>query len=294
MGCPILNALFAFRVGEHRMQLAIQAHAQSFHTMYDLAALEFALTGTVFAGKLQFSPTTGSTNSDAMAAARRGAPSGSIYLADEQTAGRGRGNHYWHSAAGEGLYVSVLLRLPIPAVRLPLLPLATGLAAADAIRTSTGLAADLRWPNDLLIGERKTGGILVEANIESKGPPHAAVAGIGINVHQREFPPDLATPATSLNLEAGRRISRQSLLVALLKSLEREASALLDPAAADALLQRMEQASTWVRGRSVVVHGPQSCQGITAGLDANGFLRVATANGLVTVQTGGLRAAEKD
>ena len=103
---------------------------------------------------------------------------------------------------------------------------------------STGLAVDLRWPNDLLIGARKTGGILVEANSESKGPPHARVAGIGINVHQREFPPDLATPATSLDLEAGRRISRQSLLVALLKSLEREASALLDPAAADALLQR--------------------------------------------------------
>jgi BirA family biotin operon repressor/biotin-[acetyl-CoA-carboxylase] ligase len=259
--------------------------------MYDLAALESVLAGTLFAGKVHFSPTTGSTNSDAMSAARSGAPHGSVYFADEQTAGRGRGNHGWHSAAGEGLYVSVLLRLPIPAVPLPLLPLATGLAAADAIRSVTGLDVDLRWPNDLLIGERKAGGILVEAGNDSERPPHA-VPGIGINVHQREFPPDLATPATSLDLEAGRRISRQTLLVALLKSLEREASALLDPAAADALLQRMEQASTWVRGRNVVVHGPQACQGITAGLDANGFLRVETANGLVTVQTGGLRARD--
>ena len=72
---------------------------------------------------------------------------------------------------------------------------------------STGLAVDLRWPNDLLIGPRKTGGILVEARNDSKGLPHAVVVGIGINVHQREFPPDLATPATSLDLEAGRRIS---------------------------------------------------------------------------------------
>jgi BirA family transcriptional regulator, biotin operon repressor / biotin---[acetyl-CoA-carboxylase] ligase len=259
--------------------------------MYDLAALESALAGTIFAGNLHLAQTTGSTNSDAMASARAGAPHGSVYLADEQTAGRGRGDHGWHSTAGEGLYVSILLRLPIPVARLPLLPLAAGLAAADAIRAATGLNVDLRWPNDLLIGERKTGGILVEANIESEGPPHAVVAGIGINVHQREFRPGLGTPATSLDLEAGHRISRQLLLVALLKSLDREASALLDRAAAETIPTRIEHGSTWVNGRNVVVHGPQACTGITAGLDQDGFLRVRTADGLVTVQTGGLRDA---
>ncbi len=265
--------------------------------MYNLAALESALAGTPFAGKLHYSQTTGSTNSDAMSAARHGAPHGSVYLADEQTAGRGRGDHGWHSAAGEGLYVSVLLRLPIPAARLPLLPLATGLAAADAIGSITGLAVDLRWPNDLLIGERKTGGILVESQTgAAAGADEAAsfaVAGIGINVHQRELPRGLATPATSLDLETGRHVSRQPLLAALLKSLEREACALLDPATAEAIPVRVERASTWARGRRVVVHGPQGCTGITAGLDEDGFLRVRTADGLLTVQTGGLRAAEK-
>ena len=215
-------------------------------------------------------------------------PHGSVFFADEQTAGRGRGDHGWISVAGEGLYVSVLLRPQIAAARLPLLPLAAGLAAADAIRAVSGLSVDLRWPNDLLIGPRKTGGILVEANLESKGLPHAVV-GIGINVHQRVFPSGLATPATSLDLEAGKIISRQTLLVALLKSLEREASALADEAAAKEILARVEQASTWIRGRSVEVHGPQACTGVTAGLDEHGFLRVATADGLVTVQTGGLR-----
>ena len=95
-------------------------------------------------------------------------------------------------------------------------------------------------------------------------------------------------------LRPSRRITRQPLLVALLKSLERETQALSDPAAAKAIPARVEQASTWVRGRSVQVHGPQACEGVTAGLDANGFLRVETANGLVTVQTGGLRAGKRD
>src|SRR4051794_2492076 len=174
--------------------------------MFDLAVLEQELAATIYAGKLHFSPVTGSTNSDAMAAARQGAPHGSVFFADEQRAGRGRGDHTWHSAAGEGLYVSVLLRPELSPAFLPLVPLAAGLAAADAIRAVTGLDMDLRWPNDLLIGPRKTGGILVEAQTQSRPEANAigfCVVGIGINVHQREFQPGLATPATSLDLELG-------------------------------------------------------------------------------------------
>ena len=256
--------------------------------MYDLAALDFALAGTVFAGKLHYSPVTDSTNSDAIDAARQGAPHGSVYMADEQLAGRGRGDHAWDSAAGDGIYVSVLLRPQIPAVRLPLLPLATGLAAAEAIRCAAGLSVDLRWPNDLLIGPKKVGGILVESKT-SGGSVDFVVAGVGINVHQRTFTPDLATPATSLELEAGRRVSRQDLLVFLLESLEREALGLADPATGETIPARVEEASTWIRGRRVEVHGPQACTGVTAGLDTHGFLRVQTEDGLIIVQTGGIR-----
>ena len=259
--------------------------------MFDLAALQTSLAATIYAGKLHFSPVTGSTSTDALEAARRGAPHGSVYFADEQRAGRGRGHHAWHSAAGQGLYVSVLLRPQIPAVRLPLLPLAAGLAAADAIRAVTGLAVDLRWPNDLLLGPRKAGGILAESKTEGAAVSFAVV-GIGINVHQRAFDPALATPATSLDLEAGHPINRQPLLVALLKSLEREALGLLDPAARQAIPSRVEQGSTWVRGRRGDVHGPQACTGVTAGLDEHGFLLVQTAGAVVRVQTGGMRAAE--
>jgi len=260
--------------------------------VFDLAELDAALAGSVFAGRLHFSPVTESTNTDALAGARTGAEHGSVWFADEQRAGRGRGDHAWHSAAGEGLYVSVLLRPRIPAARLPLLPLAAGLATAEAVRAVSGLGVDLRWPNDLLIGPRKAGGILVEAKNQGSGVAFAVV-GIGINVHQKAFDPGLTTAETSLDLEAGRRISRQELLVSLLKSLEREALRLLEPASVTAITARVEQAPTWIRGRQVEVHGPQASTGVTDGLDEHGFLRVRTAEGLVTVQTGGIRAAEK-
>ena len=260
--------------------------------MFDLAALESSLGGTIFAGKLNYAPVTGSTNSDALAAARSGAPHGSVFITDEQTAGRGRGGHGWLSAAGDGLYVSVVLRLALlPTDRLPLLPLAVGLAAARAVHEVTGLATDIRWPNDLLIGPAKVGGILVEARNDSKNLPHAVVAGIGINVHQRVFPADMATPGTSLDLAAGLRVSRQALLVALLRALEREGTAIADPELAKGIPARVEAASSWVRGRLVEVHGPQACAGMTAGLDASGFLRVETGGGVVTIQTGGIREA---
>jgi BirA family biotin operon repressor/biotin-[acetyl-CoA-carboxylase] ligase len=261
--------------------------------VYDLVALDAELAGTVFAGKLHFSSTTGSTNSDALAAAREGAPHGSVFFTDEQTAGRGRGDHGWQSSAGNGLYVSVLLRPKLSPSQLPLIPLVAGLAAAEAIRVVAGLAVDLRWPNDLLIGPRKAGGILVESKVEGVGLAFAVI-GIGINVHQRAFDAALSTPATSLDVAAGRRVSRQALLVALLKSLEREMLLLADSRAASATLTRVEQASTWIRGRRVEVHGPQECVGVTAGLDGQGFLLVQTADGLVTVQTGGIRAADTE
>lgn len=261
--------------------------------MYDLAALESAFARSMYSGKFHYTPITGSTNTDALAAARAGAPHGSVFFTDEQTAGRGRGNHGWQSAAGQGLYVSVILRPSIDIEQMPLIPLAAGLAAAQAIGMTAGIEVDLRWPNDLLIGDRKTGGILVESKTEA-GAPAFAVVGIGINVHQRSFDPDLSTPATSLDLEAKRSISRHALLISLLESLQHETWALQDVGLRAAVPARVAFASTWVSGRSVEVHGPQACLGVTAGLDEHGFLLVQTDQGIVTVQTGGIRAAKTD
>jgi BirA family biotin operon repressor/biotin-[acetyl-CoA-carboxylase] ligase len=257
-----------------------------------------ALAGTIFHGGLHHFRTIDSTNTYALEEARQnpkggGAPHGSFYVADEQTAGRGRSDHAWHSKAGEGLYLSVLLRPEIAIQDLVWLPLLAGLAVHRAIHEVTALTVDLRWPNDLLIGSRKTGGILVEAQTES-GRATAAVIGIGINLHQRRFPSGLATEPTSLDLETGRVTSRQDLLIALLQSLQDEIAvlnALNSQAALAAIPARIAAISSWVQGRRVEVHGPQPCTGVTDGLDARGFLRVRTASGLVTVTTGGIREA---
>jgi len=259
--------------------------------MFDLPTLESSLTDAPCAGKLHFAPVTNSTNTDALEAARAGAPHWSVYFADEQLAGRGRSDHKWQSPAGDGLYVSVLMRPCTFPNHLPMLPLIAGLAAANAIKEVSGLTVDLRWPNDLLIGPRKTGGILVEARTEGDKIT-CAVIGIGVNVHQREFAAGLDTPATSLDLESKRSISRQELLVALLKSLELEMRSYYAVHAFDLIPAAVEAASTWIRGKRVHVHGPQACSGVTAGLDWHGFLRVQTETGIVTVRTGGLRAAE--
>jgi len=261
--------------------------------VYDLSALDAALAGTIFGGKLHFSATTGSTNTDALTSGREGAPHGSVFFSDEQTAGRGRGDHKWQSHAGEGLYASVLLRPHMVVEDLPFVPLLAGIAATKAVFKSAGLSVDLRWPNDLLIGERKCGGILVESKTE-RGQLAYVVIGIGINVHQGGFDPDLSTPATSLDLEARREISRQALLIALLESLQDETSTLHDRAVLRAVPAQVAQMSTWLWNRRVEVHGPQACVGMTRGLDANGFLLVQTGEGIVTVQTGGIRDASAD
>ncbi len=147
-----------------------------------------------------------------------GAPDGSVYLADEQTGGRGRGAHAWHSAAGSGLYVSVLLRPRIAPADVLWFSLAAGLAVREGLKQVTSLEADLRWPNDLLFGPKKFCGILTELNAEVTRVRHLVI-GIGINVHQESFPPELRDVATSLRLETGRSWPRQEILAAFLRAL---------------------------------------------------------------------------
>ena len=258
---------------------------------YDLPALDCALINTPFSGKFRYLPTIHSTNLLAMQEAAEGAPEGSVYLADEQTAGRGRGAHTWHSARGAGLYVSVLLRPKVPPADILWLSLAAGLAVREAVRKVTSLEADIRWPNDLLFGNKKFSGILTELNAEVTRVRHAVV-GIGMNVHQETFPPELDPIASSLRRETGRSWARQDVLIALLQSLYREAEALSADtvAAASNILTRLDKASSWTRGKQVRVDEGDGYSGITAGLDPRGFLQVRTPHGLRTVHSGGVRA----
>ena len=211
--------------------------------------------------------------------ARVGCASGTIVGADEQTAGIGRHGRKWHSAPGEGLYVSFVLRLTLGARHLPVLMLALGLATRDAIATTSKLTPDLRWPNDVLIGEKKCAGIL--AQVEGG----AVIAGIGINVCQRSFPEGLNTPATSLVIE-GAQVSREELLVALAHAVDRYCT-ILTVTGADEIMRQFTQASTYAAGRRVRA---DSVEGVAIGLDASGFLMIREDSGReTTILAGGVR-----
>lgn len=279
-------------------------------------AISPLVKGTIFSGRFHHFFKTPSTNTAAMQAATAGEPEGSVFLAEEQTGGKGRAGHSWHSAPSTGIYCSVVLRPAIsPADALPL-ALMTGLATAAAVEEVTGLKPDLRWPNDLLLkrvpsteyrveksaalppthypppSSRKFCGILMELNAEATAVRHVVV-GVGINVNQEAFPPDIAGIATSLRIEGGRTYSRVELTGALLRHLDRDYAAFKSAVpehARAAIRRRFEQRSSYARGLRVRVEEEGGYEGTTDGLDELGFLRVRTDKGTRTVLHGGVRA----
>src|SRR5690349_24183511 len=160
-----------------------------------------------------------STNTELARLASEGADEGLSIVADEQTAGRGRLQRAWSSPKGAGLYFSILLRPTIPQDQWPLITFAAALAAADALLEASDLQTDIKWPNDLLSGERKICGILAEA-IDTPGG-RAVILGIGINLTQNAFPPELENVATSVAEVGGRPADREEILTALLDALSR-------------------------------------------------------------------------
>lgn len=249
------------------------------------------LRGTIFASRLRHFFRIGSTNAAAMQAAAQGELEGTVFLAEEQTAGRGRGGHTWESQASTGIYCSIVLRPALAPADALLLSLVAGLAVSTAVESVTTISPDLRWPNDVMLGDRKFCGILTELNAEVTRVRYAVV-GIGINVNQQTFPPELEPMATSLRQETGREWSRVELAAALLKSLDREYRALLENASRgrESILKRFGERSSFARRREVHVDEDGGYDGITEGLDERGFLQVRTDRGLRTVLSGGVRA----
>jgi len=212
---------------------------------------------------------------------------GLVVVADEQTAGRGRRGHTWFSPPGSGLYVSVVLtpgRARVdPARATTLLTLAAGVAIAEAVEAATGLAVDLKWPNDLFVGRRKLAGILAESPAVD-----TIVLGYGINVGPMAYPPELADRATSLESELGRAIDRHQLFAETLAALARRYEDLLD-GRFDAILdawRRRAPAATGARVQWATPSGQQS--GITEGIDDQGALLVRTAGGVERIVAGTL------
>jgi len=252
--------------------------------------LEPLVRSTIFAEHICHYYRAGSTNTLALEAAAGGAPEGAAFLAEQQTAGRGRGDHRWHSAQSTGIYCSVILRPHLPPSEVLVLTLAAGIAVQSAVQEiDSRVLPDLKWPNDLLITGRKFCGILTEMSAEATRVRYIVV-GIGINVNQREFPDELAQTATSLRLSTGAEWSRVELCAALLKSLDREYKALLSGAVSRAdILRRFEEQSSSTRDRQVHVEENGGFEGVTAGLDSRGFLQVRTDTGMRTVLSGTVR-----
>jgi BirA family biotin operon repressor/biotin-[acetyl-CoA-carboxylase] ligase len=256
--------------------------------------LEPLIAGTVFAGGVRHFAQIGSTSAAAMRAGVDGAGANStrglVWLAEEQTAGKGRAGHVWESNPRDGIYCSALLRPKLSPTDVIIFSLAAGLAVVDAVHEVTGLWGDLRWPNDVLLKGRKFCGILTELNAEVTRV-RFVVVGVGMNVNNESFAPELREIATSLRMEAGRKFSRVPLVAALLRALDREQAALQGGvgAARASILQRFEEHSSHCRGAAVVVEEDGGYEGVTRGLDERGFLRVETSAGMRTVLSGGVR-----
>ncbi len=252
--------------------------------------LDPQLRGTIFAGHVHHYYRATSTNTLAMDAASGGAPEGSVFLAEQQTAGRGRGSNKWHSAESTGIYCSVVLRPALPPADVLVLSLAAGLAVHSAVAgTGAAIPPDLKWPNDLLIGGKKFCGILTEMSAEATRVRHIVV-GIGINVNQTKFPEELQPVATSLQFTTGSEWSRIELCATVLKALHREYYALLSSPGAHAdILRRFEQNSPMARGCQVQIEENGGFSGVTEGLDPRGFLKVRTLEGMRIVYSGTVR-----
>ena len=262
----------------------------------NLDALNVALAGTAFCraagGRVLHFEELPSTNTYLVERAQQDAAAGTVCVADRQSAGRGRGGHGWHSEAGAGLYVSVLLRPELSVAHALKISLAAGLAAQTALGQSCNLPVDLRWPNDIVVPQpgflsKKLGGLLTETGVSGEGRLRYAVIGIGLNLNHTEMPAEIATSATSARMITGQLVRREEVLVSLLHALSQEMNLLeRNP---EEILRRFTSKSGWALGKRVRVDEDEGYTGVTEGLDERGFLRVKLADGAVrTPRHGGV------
>lgn len=238
-----------------------------------------AARGCALGRPMHLLASTTSTSDEAKRAAKEGAPHGATWLAEQQTAGRGRQGRSWVSPRGENLLFSVLLRVPCPPSRLPPLALVAGLAVRDAVARAVPRAAPLiKWPNDVLVRGKKVAGVLVEA-LTAGSRVEAVVVGIGINIHTRDFPADVAERATSLALLSaqGPTPDRAEILADVLAALDRDHWVVA--ARGLGFVHARLEAVDALRGRRVRNEG--GGEGTAAGIDEDGRLIVRRDDGVV-------------
>ncbi len=226
-----------------------------------------------------------STNLEAMRQAKAGAAAGLCIVAREQTNGRGRLNRSWQSPKDAGLYTSLILRPEFEMNAWPLITLMAALAVHDALRKACGLRADIKWPNDLCINDRKLCGILAETVETGKGS--AAVVGIGINL-RADILTEVPVEAASVETATGRKPDAEEVLTELLTSLAENYELLHNPEGREHLIREWCARSTYAAGRQVrVTLSDEIFEGRTSGLEADGALRVATEDGRIRIVRAG-------
>lgn len=228
-------------------------------------------------GDVRRFPEIDSTNRYLLDEARGGAPEGVVAVADHQTAGRGRAGRTWTAPPGSSLLVSVLVRPDLPTGRGHLVTMAAGVAACEAVFLAGGFAPSLKWPNDLVVGVRKLGGMLSEAEVRD-GRIAALVVGIGVNVNWEDFPADIAETATACNLVAGERVDRAVLLAHFLQRFEERYAALSLPGGAAATLGEYRARCATI-GAEVRVELPDGdvLEGRAVAVDDDGRILVESA-----------------
>ncbi len=247
--------------------------------------LDHALTvtdATPFGSRVLYFPVASSTNDLAAALADRGTPDGTLVLAGQQTAGRGRGGHEWFSPALSGLYLSVVLeqREGFASEWIQTLTLATGVAMAEGLHAASGLPVVIKWPNDLVMapagtvrGARKLAGILAEARADGGRLSHVVV-GIGVNVGAAPWPAEISARVTSLEEELGRAVDAALVLGLCLGRLGTWVRR-LRAGQASAVRARWQQLAVGATGATVEVAHPDGARrGITCGIDTGGALLV--------------------
>ena len=229
-------------------------------------------------GNIHHFDTIDSTNTRAKETAAAGAPHGTVLIADSQTGGRGRMGRSFHSPAGSGIYLSVILRPNCPATKLMHLTCAVAVAAADGVEAAAGLRPGIKWTNDLVVGQKKLGGILTELSVNQAGIVEYAVVGIGINCGQTagDFPVDIENIATSLRLCTGKRIDRAQVTGQILLALDKIFSQLQDAAA---ILARYRKDCMTIGREISLVRGDEIRHGKALDVDIQGALVVEFPDG---------------
>lgn len=247
--------------------------------------LEKELNTVILGKEAIFLKAVDSTNEEIKRQAKKDADHGLIVIAEEQTSGKGRLGKLWSSEKGSGLWFSILLRPDLDPSHVPGITLAAGLGVCKAIRSFTGCNAQIKWPNDIIVGNKKICGILTEMTAEADRIDHAVV-GIGINVNNVSFPAELSEKATSLRIETGEFVSRTKLLQTILYELEIQLDEYMLNPQASFLSDYYELCATLGRTVTVIRNGKEYV-GVAKDIGANGALMVKTESGETLAVTSG-------